>query len=254
MPRGGGSWPSSRAGGGAAGPAGGGACRSRGDGPGAERAPRGGAARGGDPVQRARRAAPQHSGSAGRPRPARRPGRRPRRAHRPVALSRDAPGASLRRLHGVLAGPVRRRRPRDPRRPRLHGRRRRCGGRAIRAHGPERSGVETARSMDGRDGWRAPPRRLGRRPAPRRRGVPSDRRAWRFWGEWPWRSGGRSTSSCRRANSPARARGGDARGAPDGPTRPRVARSRRATPRSRRRRPRRRAVDGGCGSCWRRRS
>ena len=140
------------------GPAGGCACGARGDGPGAERARRRGAARGGDPVQRARRAAPQHARGAGCSRPAGRSRRRPGRARRSVAVSRDALAARARRLHSRLARPVRRRRSRDPRRPCVHGRRCGRGGRAIRTHGAERSGVEAARTLDGRARRRAPPR------------------------------------------------------------------------------------------------
>ena len=152
---------------GPAGVAGGSACRPGDDGSRVECAPGRVAARGGDPVHRAGRGAPEHARGAGRARPAGRPGRGRRRSRRSVALPRRAAAPAGRRLHRVLARAVGGRRACHQRRPRLHGRcgllRRGTGG-GIRTHGPERSGMEAPRAMAGRGGGSASPGRPRRRP------------------------------------------------------------------------------------------
>ncbi len=121
---------------------------------------------GGDPVHRAGRAARQLARRAGREGRPREPGGWCRRPRGSLALPGCPRAAPSRRLHGVLAGPVRRRRPRHQRRPRFHGRDRRPRG-AIRSHGPERRRVETARPVAGRAGRRAAPGRPRWQPGAR---------------------------------------------------------------------------------------
>ena len=123
---------------------------------------------------------------------------------RSVALPRGAAVPSIRRLHGVLASAVGRRRARHQRRPRLHDRGRERPGDPKRRSGAEWGGD---RSRAGWSRWEA---RSSWAHSWRARFSVSERLdgplAWGSWEGWPWPGEGRSISCSRRGISRGRAR------------------------------------------------